>query len=109
MKKSNAAPASNALAAQRHASFNRRRFLRGLGACLAVPAFDSLRFPIAAAGGPQPATTATGAPLRMAFVYFPNGAIQDAWWPEGEGKEFALGRTMQPLAPLKNQLQICGQ
>ncbi|HMJ91126.1 MAG TPA: DUF1552 domain-containing protein, partial [Candidatus Acidoferrum sp.] len=41
-------------------------------------------------------------------VYFPNGAIQPNWWPKGEGKEFELNRTMQPLAPVKHQLQVLG-
>jgi hypothetical protein len=52
------------------------------------------------------ATTATGAPLRTAFLYFPNGAIPKAWWPTGEGKDFELSRTMQPLAGLKDKLQV---
>jgi len=42
----------------------------------------------------------------MAFVYFPNGAIQDSWWPEGDGKDFELNRTMQPLEKVKHQLQV---
>ncbi|MBI3414058.1 MAG: DUF1552 domain-containing protein [Verrucomicrobia bacterium] len=54
------------------------------------------------------ATSATGAPLRMAFVYFPNGAIQDAWWPKGEGKDFELSRTMLPLEKLRHQIQVLG-
>ncbi len=103
---------SQDIAAQRFASLNRRHFLRGLGACLALPAFDSLS-PLkllaneAKASG-QLAASATGAPLRMAFVYFPNGAIQPAWWPKGEGKDFELNRTMQPLEALKDQIQILG-
>jgi hypothetical protein len=99
-------------AAERFASLNRRHFLRGLGACLALPAFESVR-PFAslaaeanAAG--KLATTASGAPLRTAFVYFPNGAIQKNWWPTGEGKDFQLARTMEPLAKVKHQLQIFG-
>lgn len=90
--------------------FTRRHFLRGLGACLALPAFESIR-PLTALAGPgvRPlATTSTGAPLRMAFVYFPNGAIQPNWWPAGEGRDFELGRTMQPLAAMKDQLQVLG-
>jgi len=100
------------LAAQRYASLSRRHFLRGLGACLALPAFETLR-PFgglaadAKAAGPL-ATTATGAPLRMGFVYFPNGAIPSNWWPTGEGKEFELNRTMQPLQNVKEHLQVFG-
>ena len=44
----------------------------------------------------------------MAFVYFPNGAIQPYWWPTGEGKDFELARTMQPLEPVKHQVQVLG-
>ena len=54
------------------------------------------------------ATTATGAPLRTAFLYFPNGAIPAAWWPKGSGKEFTLSRTMEPLANVKDKIQILG-
>src|SRR5216684_609136 len=99
-------------AAQRYASLSRRRFLRGLGACVALPALESLLptrlFGAESGGVGNLAKTASGAPLRMAYVYFPNGAIQPAWWPEGEGKDFELGRTMQPLAKVKHQLQILG-
>ena len=99
------------IAAERFASLNRRHFLRGLGACLALPAFESVR-PFAAlaanANAAKLATTAAGAPLRTAFVYFPNGAIQPHWWPKGEGSEFELARTMEPLAKVKHQLQILG-
>ena len=92
------------------AAVTRRRFLRGVGACLSLPLFETaLRgAPAAAGGGPGLATTSTGAPLRMAFVYFPNGAHQDNWWPTGEGAGFQLGRTMEPLAPLKGSIQVLG-
>src|SRR5689334_12401541 len=93
-------------------NFNRRQFLRGLGACVALPAFESFwpRRLVAAeaASTAKLAVTSTGAPLRMGFVYFPNGAIQPNWWPKGEGSEFELAETMQPLSGLKHQLQILG-
>ena len=90
--------------------FNRRTLLRGLGACLALPALESLvpaRL-LAAPEGAALATTVGGAPLRTAFIYIPNGVIQDTWWPTGEGAEFELGRTMEPLAGLKSQIQVLG-
>jgi hypothetical protein len=100
------------LAMPGHAGLNRRRFLRGLGVCLALPAFESL-LPtrlLAAAVSPEGnlATTATGAPLRTAFVYFPNGAIPAAWWPATEGPDFPLSRTLQPLAANQKQIQVIG-
>jgi hypothetical protein len=94
---------------------SRRHFLRGLGACVALPAFESLAragaVPAAAASaasGVAGAVTATGAPLRMAFVYFPNGAIQNTWWPRGETKDFTFAATMEPLADVKDKLQVLG-
>jgi hypothetical protein len=97
-------------AAERHWSLNRRTFLRGLGACLAVPSLEALRpFQASAnASAAALATTPTGAPLRMAYVYFPNGAIQPNWWPTGEGKDFQFARTMQPLEKLRHEIQIMG-
>jgi hypothetical protein len=61
-----------------------------------------------ASGAPLLATTATGAPLRTAFLYFPNGAIPAAWWPTGEGKDYVLNRTMQPLAKVQDKIQVIG-
>jgi hypothetical protein len=96
--------------AQRHASFSRRRFLRGLGACVALPTFVSLSPGKLLAGSATHdlATTATGAPLRTAFLYFPNGAIPAAWWPTGDEKKFELSPTLQPLQPCLQNLQILG-
>jgi hypothetical protein len=98
-------------AAQRHAGFSRRHFLRGLGACIALPAFESFAPAQLLAGttaAAKPGTTATGAPLRAAFLYFPNGAIQSAWWPKGDGTKFDLSRTLQPLASVRDHIQILG-
>ena len=98
------------IAAQRHAGFSRRHFLRGLGACIALPAFESLSpMRLLAAGtAAKLATTASGAPLRTAFLYFPNGAIPSTWWPEGDVADFKLSRTLQPLEASRAQIQILG-
>ncbi len=76
---------------------------------MALPAFASLApRSMAAPAGAALGVTSTGAPLRTAFVYFPNGAIPSAWWPKGEGAEFEFNRTLEPLAPLKNRIQVLG-
>lgn len=91
-------------AAERWDSLSRRRFLRGLGACLALPAFESVR-PTGLMAATK--TAANTAPVRMAFVYVPNGTIPSAWWPEGEaGKDFQLSRTLQPLEKVRHQIQV---
>jgi hypothetical protein len=92
-------------------SSTRRHFLRGLGASIALPAFASLggaRLLAASDGATRLATTASGSPLRAAFVYFPNGAIPAKWWPTGEGSDFQLGRTLQPLETVKGEIQVLG-
>jgi hypothetical protein len=92
-------------------AISRRSLLRGVGACVALPLFESLRQAGALAAGPpfaRLATTATGAPLRTAFVYFPNGAIPSMWWPTGEGDKFSWSRTLAPLEKHKQHLQVLG-
>jgi hypothetical protein len=87
---------------------NRRNFLRGLGVCVALPAFESI-LPVrafAAGVAPQVATTATGAPLRMAFLYVPNGVNKRKWRPTGTGADYQLGSTHEPLAPYRDEFQI---
>lgn len=96
------------LSAERRASFNRRQFLRGLGACMALPAFESMR-PLQALAAPivAPGQPGKTAPVRMAFLYIPNGTIPSAWWPEGDGgKEFNLSPTLRPLEKVRHQLQV---
>ncbi|HEV7928165.1 MAG TPA: DUF1552 domain-containing protein [Verrucomicrobiae bacterium] len=97
-------------AVQSPVGFNRRHFLRGLGACVALPAFASL-LPtrlLAASSAGKLAATATGAPLRAAFLYFPNGAIPGDWWPKEKGTDFALSKTLLPLEDCRQHLQILG-
>ena len=80
---------------------SRRRFLRGAGVCMALPSLESLVPPhVLASAAPASASLALtkgGMPMRMAFVYFPNGANQPCWWPKGTGKDFELNRTIKPL------------
>jgi hypothetical protein len=99
---------------------HRRSFLRGLGAAIALPTLVSLDpkralaspasavFGAAGTVGSEAslATTATGAPLRAAYLYFPNGSIPSAWWPESTGKNFELSETLKPLAPVRDSIQV---
>ncbi len=107
------------LAAERHHSLDRRRFLRGLGICMALPAFESLMprgllaatAPAAGAlgttGAAGAAVTATGAPLRMAFLTFANGCHSPKWFPTvGYDKDYELNETMTPLAGMKDKIQV---
>ena len=90
------------------AQLNRRNFLRGLSAAVAVPAMTSLvpRTSMAATHAAAAGTTTTGVPLRTAFVHFPNGAIPNAWWPDADQDKFSLSQTLSPLESVKNSLQV---
>ena len=83
----------------KHQSSTRRTFLRGMGVSVALPALISLQprslFGAPASDAAGMATTATGAPLRMAFMSIPNGVQQDHWFPTAD---FELNESMAPLA-----------
>ncbi len=84
----------------------RRDLIRGAGLGLCVPLFETWNAKTAH-GAANVATTATGAPLRLAFVYFPNGAQQANWFPTNQpAEELQLGPTMQPLEELKKHIQV---
>ncbi len=96
------------------ASLHRRTFLRGMGAMVALPFFESL-MPAgtlraaeraAAAAGPAAAAASGPYPLRTAFVYVPNGVDNANWWPTGEGANYTMGRTLASLEPYKGDMQI---
>jgi hypothetical protein len=72
----------------------------------ALETFLPAKMAAAETATPGLASTASGAPLRLGVVYFPNGAIQPSWWPKGESTEFELAQTMAPLQGLKGKLQI---
>src|SRR5687768_7364072 len=76
---------------------DRRTFLRGMGATIALPLLDAMVPALATAGRSMP---------RMAFVYFPHGAIMNEWTPTEAGRQFQLGRILEPLAPFKERLTI---
>ena len=82
--------------------FPRRAFLRGLGTVMALPYFESFGHRAFAAA---PRALAK-APTRMAFVYVPNGKNMVDWTPTAVGTQFDLPATLQPLARVRNQLNV---
>ena len=76
----------------------RRTFLRGLGVSMALPMFESTLPAKPIAGGIHP--------KRMAFVFFPNGAIVPSWKPKGEKDKWELSPTLSSLASHKDQITV---
>lgn len=86
---------------------SRRNFLRGFGAALSLPSLEAFR-PLMAATTAARAigTTASGAPLRMAYLYIPNGVNLSKWRPSGSGTGYNMGETFSPVEKYKSDFQI---
>ena len=79
----------------------RRTFLRGMGAALALPLLDAMTPALTALR-----RTAAAPPLRLGFVFVPNGLILRDFLPQTAGRGFDLPRILAPLAPYREQLTV---
>jgi len=79
----------------------RRTFLRGMGTTVALPFLDAMVPALATAAQTRP-------PVRMGFVYVPNGIIMGGWNPDYEGRLASLPRILKPLEPFKDDLLLLG-
>ncbi len=79
---------------------SRRTLLRGLGALMALPMLEQMVPSVARAA--EPGAT----PRRLAVFYVPCGINMQQWTPKGTGREWTLSPTLQPLAPVKNDVLV---
>lgn len=79
----------------------RRTFLRAAGATLALPFLDAM-VPALTAMAQAPARP----PLRIGWIYFPNGVTVPDWTPAAVGADYALTPTLAPLAPFRDQMLV---
>jgi Protein of unknown function (DUF1552) len=80
---------------------SRRTVLKGVGAALALPWLEAMR-PAAGLAGPA----AGKFPLRLAFLYVPNGVHMPDWTPATVGAGFQLPTILQPLQAVKDDLLV---
>ena len=78
---------------------SRRTVLRGLGAAIALPVLDAMTPALAA-------PVVKRAPLRLSFVYVPNGIVMKDWTPAAVGPAFQFPRILQPLEPFRQELLV---
>lgn len=78
----------------------RRTFLRGMGTLVALPALEAMT-PLALAGRPR-----EQAPVRMAFVYSPNGMHMPDWTPTDLGADYRLPPILESLAPYRRDILV---
>jgi hypothetical protein len=83
-------------------SLPRRMFLKGLGVSVALPLLESMIPPLARAQS----SAAAAARTRLAFIYFPHGAIMPKWMPAAEGTGFEFPEIIAPLEPFRSQLNV---
>jgi len=81
---------------------SRRRMLRGLGACIALPFLDAMALPGLGTGGQK-------APLRTAFLFMPNGVHPDRWTPLQTGTNFEFTPQLMPLEKFKKDILVLGE
>jgi hypothetical protein len=80
----------------------RRAVLRGIGASLALPMLDAMVPALAEVGKGG----AGKSPLRVGFVYFPNGAIPSKWIPETVGSDYKLTPILQPMEKFRDSMLV---
>ena len=84
-------------------SLSRRTVLRGLGTSVALPFLDAMVPALAA-----PIDRASKPPMRLGFVYVPNGImdLKGEWTPKGEGSDFEFAPIMKALEPFRERLIV---
>jgi hypothetical protein len=91
---------------------SRRTLLRGLGTTMALPLLDAmlpaggLARAAQAIGGTAGGTSTMAAPVRMAFMFTPNGMWMPDMIPTAEGANFELPPTLLPLKDFRADINI---
>src|SRR3989454_3507233 len=76
---------------------SRRALLRGVGVSMALPWLESLT--VRGDDSKSP-------PRRFAALFMGNGINPKHWWAKGKGAEMELGKSLEPLAPLRSRLNV---
>ena len=82
---------------------SRRTMLRGLGAAVSLPLLDVM------SATALLATEVERPPMRLAYLYIPNGVAEGAWQPEqvdDRGRLLKLNRWMSSLEPYRDSLTV---
>ncbi|MCA9139577.1 MAG: DUF1552 domain-containing protein [Planctomycetales bacterium] len=88
-------------------TIDRRAVLRGSAAVLGLPLLEAMT-PMSRSAYASSDTVQR--PVRMACIFVPNGVIMPQWKPvvgeSGEETDWECSETLQPLAPLKQKLNV---
>lgn len=81
-------------------SIGRRSFLRSSAAWVALPWLESMA--VRAAHSRE----ISKPPVRLAFLYMPNGVNEKAWAVKGKGRDFEFSPTLAPLSDLREKITV---
>ncbi|MFT4637962.1 MAG: hypothetical protein ACI8T1_001278 [Verrucomicrobiales bacterium] len=81
---------------------SRRLFLRGAGVAMALPWLESM--PVW--GNETSVSPSAAYPKRFATLFMGNGISPNNWWAKGSGAEMELSKSLQPMAPLKEKMNV---
>ncbi|MGV3486406.1 MAG: DUF1552 domain-containing protein [Planctomycetaceae bacterium] len=85
---------------------DRRTLLRGAGLMLGLPLLEAMTPLARSAYASMPAVAATPSPVRMACLFFPNGAIMPKWKCERKGDAWDLSPTLSSLQQVKSKINV---
>jgi Protein of unknown function (DUF1552) len=80
---------------------SRRTVLRGAGASIALPLLDAM-----IPAHTVLAKTAAAPKVRLGFVYFPHGAVEQFWTPKTIGRDFEFSHILKPLEPFREHVTV---
>jgi len=81
---------------------SRRTILRGAGVAMALPWLES----IPVWGAEAASSNSSPYPPRFAALFMACGINANHWWAKGSGEEMELGKTLEPMAPLRSKLNV---
>lgn len=80
----------------------RRTLLRGTGVALSLPWLEAMSHAAPKSG----AQNLSEPPLRMAFMFMPNGVRPEQWTPAGDGEDYEITHHLKPLEAFKNDFLL---
>ena len=87
-------------------NLQRRRFLRGAGACIALPALESMGRFASAANTATSAAIANAPVKRLVTVGLNLGFHTPSWFPEETGTDYQMSQVLAPMEDLRSEFSL---